>query len=90
MLVADTGIESKIFRMTAYSRQNRHRNYPGYSSAHRKSAKKDILKQLCLKQFSFIKTALQNHEIIDILGKQVDFNDPIFEIWLKKRYFKME
>jgi AAA+ ATPase superfamily predicted ATPase len=38
---------------------------------------------------SRIKTALQNREIIDILGKQISFNDPMFEIWLKKRYFKM-
>lgn len=37
---------------------------------------------------SRVKTALQNHEIIDILGKTVSFNDPMFEIWLKKRYFK--
>lgn len=36
-----------------------------------------------------IKTALQNHEIIDVLGKQIELNDPLFEIWLKKRYFKM-
>ena len=35
-----------------------------------------------------IKTALQNHEIIDVLGKQVTFNDPLFAIWLKKRFFK--
>ena len=39
---------------------------------------------------SRIKTALQNHEIIDILGKEVSFNDPMFEIWLKKRYFNMK
>ena len=39
---------------------------------------------------SRIKTALQNHEIIDILGKQVSFNDPMFEIWLKRRYFNLE
>jgi uncharacterized protein len=39
---------------------------------------------------SRIKTALQNYEIIDVLGKQVSFNDPMFEIWLKKRYLKME
>ena len=39
---------------------------------------------------SRIKTALQNYEIVDILGKQINFNDPMFEIWLKKRYFKME
>jgi len=38
---------------------------------------------------SRIKTALENREIIDILGKQVNFNDPMFEIWLKKRYFNM-
>lgn len=37
---------------------------------------------------SRIKTALQNHEIIDILGKTVSFNDPLFAIWLKRRYFK--
>jgi uncharacterized protein len=37
---------------------------------------------------SRIKTALQNHEIIDVLGKQVSFNDPLFAIWLKKRFFK--
>ena len=36
---------------------------------------------------SRVKTALQNHEIIDILGKTVSFNDPLFEVWLKKRYF---
>ncbi len=35
-----------------------------------------------------IKIALQNHEIIDVLGKQVTFNDPLFAIWLKKRFFK--
>ncbi len=37
---------------------------------------------------SRIKMALQNHEIIDILGKTVSFNDPLFEVWLKRRYFK--
>ena len=36
-----------------------------------------------------IKTALQNHEIIDVLGKTITFNDPLFEMWLKKRFFKM-
>jgi uncharacterized protein len=35
-----------------------------------------------------IKTALQNHEIIDVLGKTISFNDPLFELWLNKRYFK--
>ena len=36
-----------------------------------------------------IKAALQNHEIIDVLGKQITLNDPLFEIWLKKRFFKI-
>lgn len=36
-----------------------------------------------------IKSTLQNHEIIDVLGKKITFNDPLFEMWLKKRYFKM-
>ena len=36
-----------------------------------------------------LKAALQNHEIIDVLGKKITFNDPLFEMWLKKRYFKM-
>ena len=36
-----------------------------------------------------LKAALQNHEIIDVLGKQITLNDPLFEIWLKTRYFKM-
>ena len=35
-----------------------------------------------------IKASLQNHEIIDVLGKSITFNDPLFEIWLKKRYFR--
>ena len=35
-----------------------------------------------------IKTALQNLEIIDVLGRQVSFNDPMYEIWLKKRFLK--
>jgi uncharacterized protein len=35
-----------------------------------------------------IKTSLQNHEIIDVLGKKISFNDPVFAIWLRKRFFK--
>jgi hypothetical protein len=35
-----------------------------------------------------IKEALQNKEIIDVFGKEVQFNDPMFELWLKKRYFR--
>lgn len=36
-----------------------------------------------------IKASLQNHEIIDVLGKSITFNDPLFEMWLKRRYIKM-
>ena len=36
-----------------------------------------------------LKTALQNYEIIDVLGKKITFNDPLFEIWLQRRYFKI-
>jgi uncharacterized protein len=36
-----------------------------------------------------IKAALQGYEIIDVLGKLITFNDPMFEIWLRKRYFKI-
>ncbi len=36
-----------------------------------------------------IKTTLENKEIIDVLGKQITFNDPLFAIWLKRRYFKI-
>lgn len=36
-----------------------------------------------------IKAALLNHEIIDVLGKDITFNDPLFAIWLKRRFFKM-
>ena len=35
-----------------------------------------------------IKVALQNHEIIDVLGKTITFNDPLFAIWLQRRFFK--
>ncbi len=35
-----------------------------------------------------IRTALENKELIDITGKQINFNDPLFESWLKQKYFK--
>lgn len=35
-----------------------------------------------------IKTALENKELIDIAGKQISLNDPLFECWLKRRFFK--
>lgn len=34
-----------------------------------------------------IKAALENKELIDIVGKQINFNDPLFELWLKRKYF---
>lgn len=35
-----------------------------------------------------IKSALENKEIIDIAGKKIAFNDPLFELWLKRKYFR--
>lgn len=35
-----------------------------------------------------IKAALEQKEIIDFLGKQPEFIDPVFELWLKHVYFK--
>lgn len=37
---------------------------------------------------SRIKVALENKELIDITGKLISFNDPLFESWLKQKYFK--
>jgi hypothetical protein len=34
-----------------------------------------------------IKVALENKELVDIIGKQIAFNDPLFEMWLKRKYF---
>ena len=34
-----------------------------------------------------IKAALENKEIIDLYGKDITFNDPLFKLWLQKRYF---
>jgi hypothetical protein len=36
---------------------------------------------------SRIKTALENKELIDISGKKISLNDPLFEYWLKRKYF---
>ena len=35
-----------------------------------------------------IKSALENKEIIDVDGKDINFNDPLFRAWLQKRYFR--
>jgi hypothetical protein len=37
---------------------------------------------------SRIRVALENKELIDISGKQISFNDPLFESWLKQKYFR--
>lgn len=34
-----------------------------------------------------IKEALENKEIIDITGKEISLTDPLFELWLNRRYF---
>ena len=34
-----------------------------------------------------IKTALENKELIDILGRQINFTDPMLELWLKRKYY---
>ncbi len=31
-----------------------------------------------------LKTSLENKELIDISGKTVSFNDPVFKLWFKK------
>jgi uncharacterized protein len=36
------------------------------------------------------KEALEKKEIIDIMGKSNSFNDPLFSLWLKERYFKLK
>ncbi len=36
-----------------------------------------------------IKKALENKEIIDCMGDQIEMLDPIYEHWLKKYYFKV-
>lgn len=36
-----------------------------------------------------IKKALVGKEIIDVLQKKVDFQDPLFKIWLIKKFFKL-
>jgi hypothetical protein len=34
-----------------------------------------------------IKKALLGREIIDIIGKKIEFQDPIYKYWLQKCYF---
>jgi hypothetical protein len=35
-----------------------------------------------------IKEALENKEIIDIAGKEISLTDPLFQVWLNRRYFR--
>ena len=35
-----------------------------------------------------IKRTLQDREIIDIIGRRIEFMDPLYKYWLKKYYFK--
>jgi len=37
-----------------------------------------------------IKNSLHNKEIIDIIGKRVEFMDPLYKYWLTKNYFKID
>lgn len=34
-----------------------------------------------------IREALENKEIIDIAGKEINISDPLFQLWLVRRYF---
>ncbi len=36
-----------------------------------------------------LKKALQDKDIIEILGKTIEFHDPIYKFWLKTTYFKL-
>lgn len=39
---------------------------------------------------SQLKKALANREIIDIVGHEINFTDPIYKEWLKRYYFKIK
>jgi hypothetical protein len=36
-----------------------------------------------------MREALEKKELIDIIGKQITMNDPLYEMWLMHRYFKI-
>lgn len=38
---------------------------------------------------SRLKQSLITREIIDITGDKIEFQDPIYQFWMKKQYFKM-
>lgn len=35
-----------------------------------------------------VKSALENKEILDLMGKEMEFVDPLFRIWLERRYWE--
>jgi uncharacterized protein len=37
-----------------------------------------------------MKESLEKKELLDVIGKQISINDPLFESWLKHRYFKFQ
>jgi uncharacterized protein len=37
-----------------------------------------------------MKESLEKKELLDVIGKQISINDPLFELWLKRRYFKFQ
>ncbi len=36
-----------------------------------------------------IRESLEKKELIDIIGKEITFNDPLYELWLMNRFFKI-
>ena len=34
-----------------------------------------------------VKKSLHDREILDIVGKKINFNDPLYKYWLEKYYF---
>jgi uncharacterized protein len=52
---------------------------------------KDILQKYQLGTSASIlrmKESLEKKELIDVMGKTIELNDPLFELWLNNRYFK--
>jgi len=37
-----------------------------------------------------IKKVLHDREIIDIVGRKIEFMDPLYKYWLKNNYFNPE
>jgi uncharacterized protein len=57
-----------------------------------KITSKDVLQQYQLgtsANISRMKESLNKKELIDIIGKQIIINDPLYELWLMNRYFRI-